>query len=130
VKAAYQKVGLAIMVGIVLLIAVAMLYVVDFNRAGIAGALIGALVGLLNLAVGYVLAERGLKRSMNAVFAILLGGFFARLLILVALVFLFHKTEAVNEVAFALVFMIFFFLYVGAEIVLVNRAARSPGSHA
>ncbi len=118
------------MAGIVLLILAATLYVVDFDRAGIAGAVIGALVGLLNLAVCYVLAERGLKRSMNAVFAILLGGFFARLLILVALVFLFHKTEAVSEVAFALVFMIFFFLYVGAEIVLVNRAARSPGSHA
>ncbi len=118
------------MAGIVLLILVTMLYVVEFDRAGIVGALIGALAGLLNLAVSYVLAERALKRSMSAAFAVLLGGFFARLLLLVALVFLFHKTEGVNEIAFALTFIIFFFLYVGVEIVLVSRGVRSQGSHA
>lgn len=129
-KATYQNVGIALVAGFMLLISVAMLYVVEFDHAGIVGALIGALVGLLNLAVSYVLAERALKRGMNAAFAVLLGGFFARLLLLAALVFLFHKTEGVNEIAFALTFMVFFFLYVGAEIVLVSRAVRSPGSHA
>ena len=129
-KATYQKVGVAIVAGIVLLIAVAMLYAVEFDRAGIVGALIGAFVGLLNLAVGYVLAERALKRGMNAAFAVLLGGFLARLVLLVALVFLFHKTEGINEIAFALTFIIFFFLYVGVEIVLVSRGVRSQGSHA
>lgn len=129
-KATYQTVGVGSVAGFVLLILVAMLYVVEFDGAGIVGAVIGAVVGLLNLAVGYVLADRALKRGMNSALTMLMGGFLARLVILVALVFIFHKTEAVNEVAFALSFMVFFFLYVGVEIMLVSRSMRRRGSHA
>lgn len=108
--------------GIVVLLGVACLYFVKFDDAGLAGAAVGAGLGLLNLVVGYFLTARALKRSMKSAMGMLVGGFFGRLILVVGLLLVFHKTDAVDGVAFALVFMLFFFVYLALEIVLVERA--------
>ncbi|MHC4550126.1 MAG: hypothetical protein ACYTEZ_15245 [Planctomycetota bacterium] len=114
-------VGLALVAGMVLLLAAASVLLIDFDRAGWNGAAVGAGVGLVNLALGYWITRRALRRGMRSAMATLLGGFFARLLVVVALVVVFHRTQAVSEVAFALVFMVFFFAYIALEVVLVER---------
>lgn len=121
------SVGLALVAGMILLIGAVLLLLVEFDRAGTNGSLIGMGVGLLNLGVGYLVTRRSLRRGMKSAMATLLGGFFVRLLLVVMLVLAFHRTEAVSEVAFALVFMAFFFAYVLVEIVLVERSlSRRP----
>ena len=94
--------------GLALLMAIACAVFVDLDGPGLAGVGIGAGLGLLNLAVG----------------------FFGRLVLVVGLLFAFHRTDAVDGVAFALVFMLFFFVYLGLEVVLVERALRGNGSPA
>ncbi len=117
--------GLALVAGMVLLLAAAAVLFIDFDRAGRNGALAGAGLGGLNLGVGYWITRRSLKRGMKSAMATLLGGFFLRLVLVVVLVLVFHKTEAVSEVAFALVFMVFFFAYVALEVVLVERTLQT-----
>jgi len=120
-------VGMALVAGMVLLIVVVWMLLVEFDRAGKNGSLIGVGVGLLNLGVGYLVTRRSLRRGMKSAMATLLGGFFIRLLLVVSLVLAFHRTEAISEIAFALVFMAFFFAYVLVEIVLVERSlSRRP----
>lgn len=119
------SVGLALVAGMVLLLAAASVLFIDFDRAGRNGALAGAGLGIANLAIGYWLARRSLRRGMKSAMATLLGGFFVRLVVVVALVLAFHKTEAISEVAFALVFMVFFFVYVAVEVVLVDRTLQA-----
>lgn len=113
--------GLAMTGALTLLIGVCCLVFVEFDGPGVAGMAIGAGLGLVNLALGLWIASRALRRGMQSVMATMLGGFFARLVLLAGLVMVFHRVESVNEISFALVFMLFFFVYVGAEIVLVER---------
>jgi len=110
------------MVGVlVLLLVVASAAFIDFDADGLAGAGVGALLGLVNLAVGYLLTRRSRRRGMKSAMRTLLGGLFARLLALVVLTLAFQRTEAVDAVAFALTFMVFFFVYLGLEVLLVER---------
>ena len=115
-------VGLALVAGMVLLLAAVSVVFIEFDAAGRNGAAIGAGLGLLNLAVGYLLTKRSLRHGMKSAMATLLGGFLFRLLLVVALVLAFHKADAISEVAFALSFLVFFFAYIGLEILLVDRA--------
>ena len=114
--------GLAMVAAFALLLGISLFVFVRFDRPGFVGAGIGAAVGIANLVVGLWLARRALRRGMKSAMGTLLGGFFARLVLLGGLVVVFARTDAVSEIAFALVFMVFFFLYVGAEIVLINGA--------
>jgi hypothetical protein len=120
------SVGLALVAGMALLLAVASALFIDFDRAGRNGALAGAGLGILNLAVGYWLTRRALRRGgMKSAMTTLLGGFLVRLVVLVGLAFLFHAIEGISEVAFALVFMVFFFVYVAIEVLLVERTLQT-----
>jgi len=115
-------VGLALVAGMVLLLAAVSTFFIEFDVAGRNGAALGAGLGVLNLAVGYLLTKRSLRHGMKSAMATLMGGFLFRLMAVVALVLAFHRTELVSEVAFALVFMVFFFAYIALEIAMVDRA--------
>ena len=117
--------GVALVAGMTLLLGLACALFVEFDRAGWLGAGVGALLGLVNLAAGARLTRRALARGMQAAMGTLVGGFFARLVLVAALIVVFHRTGAVDEVAFALVFMIFFFAYVALELRMVDRAGRA-----
>jgi hypothetical protein len=106
-----------------LLMAVA-LSVIDWDSAGVAGASIGAAVGVLNLAVGYVMTQRALRHGMRSATATIAGGFIARLFVVVGLMLLFRGTDSIDPTAFALVFLVFFFVYMGVEVLLVERSAN------
>jgi hypothetical protein len=106
------------------LLMVAMLSVVKLDRNGGRGVAIGAGLGLVNLAVGYLLTRRALQRGMKSATAMLAGGFFARLVVVAGLVVAFQRSEAVDPAAFALTFLVFFFVYLFVEVLLVERSAN------
>lgn len=113
--------GLAAGIGFAALIGLAAALLVEFDRDGIAGLAIGAGLGLLNLAVGAWATRRTLRRGTTHVMGTMLIGFFARLLVVAALILVFQKTEAVDALAFALAFMFFFFAYLTVEVLIVER---------
>jgi zinc transporter ZupT len=107
----------------VLLLMAVSLSVIDWDSDGTAGASIGAAVGVLNLVVGYAVTQRALRHGMRSATATVAGGFIARLFVVVGLMLLFRGTDAVDPTAFALVFLVFFFVYLGVEVLLVERSA-------
>jgi zinc transporter ZupT len=106
---------------IVLLVVVSATFV-DLDREGVRGAAVGAGLGLSNLVVGYFVTRRTLRRGMKSAMATLAGGFLARLLVLVGLMVLFQRTGVADPAAFALTFLVFFFVYLGVEVLLVERS--------
>ena len=86
------------------------------------GALIGVAVGLLNLGLGYLVTSRSLRHGMKSAMATLAGGFLARLFVVVGLMLVFRRTGSVDPAAFALTFLVFFFAYLGLEMILVERS--------
>jgi hypothetical protein len=114
--------GLIMVGGFIALLMVAAAAFVKPNREGMLGAGIGAGLGLVNLAVGYFLTRRTLRQGMKSAMATLAGGFIARLLVLVGLMLLFRRTGAVDPAAFALTVLVFFFVYLGVELLLVERS--------
>ena len=85
-------------------------------------AAIGAGLGLVNLGVGYLLTRRALRHGMKSAMATLTGGFIARLFVVVSLMILFRRTDSIDPAAFALTFLVFFFVYLGLEMLLVERS--------
>lgn len=112
-----------IMVGafIGLLVVVALVFI-EPDGDGARGAAIGAGLGLLNLGVGYFVTKRSLRHGMKSAMTTLAGGFIARLFVVAGLMLLFRRTGSVDPAAFALTFMVFFFAYLGLEMVLVERS--------
>lgn len=110
---------------VVLLLAVSVAFI-DLDREGVLGTGIGAGLGLLNLAVGYLLTRRTLRQGMKAAIAMVAGGFIARLAVVVILMVLFQRTEVADPAAFALTFLVFFFVYMGVEVLLVERSLSGP----
>ena len=104
------------------LLVVAALAFIDFDGDGARGAAIGAGLGLVNLGVGYLVTKRSLRHGMKSAMATLAGGFLARLFVVAGLMLLFRRTDSVDPAAFALTFMVFFFAYLGLEMVLVERS--------
>jgi len=115
-------VGLAMVGGFTLLLVVASIAFIKWDRGGLRGTAVGAGLGLLNLAIGYMVTRRALRRGMKSAMAVLAGGFFVRLAVIVGLMVLFQRTGAVDPVAFALTFLVFFFVYLGFEVLLVERS--------
>ncbi|MGH8999881.1 MAG: hypothetical protein ACRDY7_10890 [Acidimicrobiia bacterium] len=115
--------GLVMVGGFVALLMAASLAVIKWDRDGVRGSLIGAGLGLLNLAVGYLVTLRALRRGMRSAMTMLAGGFIARLVLVVGLMLLFRQTESVDPTAFALTFLVFFFVYLFVEVLLVERSA-------
>lgn len=105
---------------IVLLLVVAAAFVKP-DGYGLWGAAVGAGLGLLNLAVGSLVTRRSLRHGMKSATATLAGGFVIRLLVLVVAILIFQRTHIVDPAAFALTFLVFFFVYVGVELLMVER---------
>jgi ATP synthase protein I len=114
--------GLMMVGGFVGLLVMVALAFVELDGDGVRGALIGAGLGLVNLAVGYVLTRRTLRQGMKSAMTTLAGGFLVRLLVVVGLMLLFRRTGSVDPAAFALTFLVFFFVYLGVEMLLVERS--------
>jgi zinc transporter ZupT len=117
--------GLIMVGAFVGLLMVASLAFVELDREGVRGALIGAGLGLVNLAAGYVVTRRTLRQGMKSAMTTLLGGFIVRLLVVVGLMLFFRRTGSVDPAAFALTFLVFFFVYLGLEMLLVERSVGS-----
>jgi hypothetical protein len=118
--------GLVMVGGFMGLLVLAAMVVVEPNADGARGAAIGAGLGLLNLAVGYLITRRSLRSGMKSAMATLAGGFLARLFVVVSLMLLFRRTDSVDPAAFALTFLVFFFAYLGVEMILVDRSLTQP----
>ncbi len=117
--------GLIMVGAFVGLLVVASIAFVELDSEGVLGAVIGAGLGLVNLMVGYVLTRRTLRQGMKSAMNTLLGGFIVRLLVVVGLMLLFRRTGSVDPAAFALTFLVFFFVYLGVEMLLVERSVGS-----
>jgi hypothetical protein len=111
-------------IGLLLLAAVAF---IEPDGDGARGAAIGAGLGLVNLGVGYVVTRRSLRHGMKSAMTTLAGGFIARLFVVVGLMLLFRRTGSVDPAAFALTFLVFFFAYIGVEMILVERSMARSG---
>ncbi|MHC4952994.1 MAG: hypothetical protein ACYTGZ_03830 [Planctomycetota bacterium] len=90
----------------------------------LAGAAIGGVLGLLNIAIALPLTLRALRRDAKSVMRAIVGGFLTNLLVVVALTIVFHKNAAVNATAFALTYVTLFFVFDGAKVVLVEKMLR------
>ena len=118
--------GLLMVGGFMGILVLAAMVVVEPNGDGARGAAIGAGLGLVNLGVGYLVTRRSLRYGMKSAMATLAGGFIARLFVVVALMLLFRRTDSVDPAAFALTFLVFFFAYLGVEMILVDRSLAQP----
>jgi ATP synthase I subunit len=118
--------GLLAVGGFIGLLVLAALVFVEPDGDGARGAAIGAGVGLVNLAVGYLVTRRSLRHGMKSAMATLAGGFLARLFVVVGLMLLFRRTGSVDPAAFALTFLVFFFAYLGVDMILVERSLARP----
>ena len=114
--------GLIMVGGFVVLLMAAAGALVSFDPDGVRGMAVGAGLGLVNLALGYVVTRRALEHGMKSAMATLAGGFIARLVAVVFLMLVFRRTGSVDPAAFALTFLVFFFLYLGVELLLVERS--------
>ena len=119
--------GLLMIGAFMALLLVAAVAFVKPDGDGARGAAIGAGLGLVNLGVGYLLTRRSLREGMKSAVATLAGGFIARLFVLVSLMLLFRRTGSVDPAAFAVTFMVFFFAYVGVELLMVERSSAGAG---
>lgn len=115
-------VGLAMVGGFTILLVVASAAFVDLDPEGLRGTAVGTGLGLLNLVVGYFVTRRALRRGMKSAMRTLLAGFFLRLVAVVGLMVVFQRIKTVDPVAFALSFLVFFFVYLGVEVYLVERS--------
>ena len=114
--------GLMMVGGFIGLLVVVAIAFVKPDGEGALGAAIGAGLGLLNLALGYIVTRRSLQHGMKSAMTTLAGGFIARLLVVVGLMLAFRRTGSVDPAAFAVTFLIFFFVYLGLEMVMVERS--------
>lgn len=120
--------GLVMVGGFIALLVVASLVFVRLDGNAARGAAIGAGLGLLNLGLGLVMARKSMRSarergsSATSAMATLLGGFFVRMVVLVVLIEIFMRTSTIDPAAFGLTFLVFFFVYLGFELVMVERA--------
>jgi zinc transporter ZupT len=114
--------GLIMSGAFILLLVVVAATFVDMDRQGVRGTAVGAALGFLNLAVGYLVTRRTLRRGMKSAMAMVAGGVIARLAVLVSLMVVFQRTGAADPAAFALTFLVFFFVYLAVEVLLVERS--------
>ena len=108
--------------GFIVLLVGATVAVVEPDRQAAQGAAVGAGLGLVNIGVGYLVMRRALRRGMKSAMTTLAGGMIIRLVVVVALMLVFRRTDTIDEAAFALIFLVFFFVYVGVELLMVERS--------
>jgi hypothetical protein len=59
---------------------------------------------------------------MKSAMTMIAAGFAARLFVLAGLMVLFQRTGVADPAAFALTFLVFFFVYLDVEVLLVERS--------
>jgi hypothetical protein len=121
------KRGLLVAVGFIVLVAAVSALFLSFDSASARGMAIGAALGIVNVAVGLVLTRRSMHKGIRSATATAMGGFGIRMVLLVALFLVFKQTTTVDAAAFGLTFVTFFFVYLAAEIVMIEQH-RAPGS--
>ncbi|MGH9010626.1 MAG: hypothetical protein ACRDYF_12380 [Acidimicrobiia bacterium] len=114
--------GLILAGAFVVVLVIVLVASVELDKEGVRGSLIGTALGLLNLGVGYLVMRRALRQGMKQALMTVVGGMIARLLVVAGLMILFQRTEAADPTAFALTFFVFFFVYLGLEVLLVERS--------
>jgi hypothetical protein len=114
--------GLILACAVVVVLVVVLIASVELDKEGVRGTLVGAGLGLLNLGVGYLFMRRALRQGMKQALMTVAGGMIARLLVVAGLMILFQRTGAADPAAFALTFLVFFFVYLGLEVFLVERS--------
>jgi len=97
---------------------------VGTDSARLTGAGIGALLGVLNLAVGIPLTMRAMRSGTNALLRVIVGGFLINLIAVVVLTVVLHGREGVSEIAFALTYVAFFFIFDGLKVFMVEKSLR------
>ncbi|MGQ0613681.1 MAG: hypothetical protein ACT4PV_08095 [Planctomycetaceae bacterium] len=91
------------------------------DSAGVLGVILGGALGAVNLGLGWWATARALRKSPSAALRAVVGGFFVRLVALVALVLFFQGRDWIDATAFALAFMVFFVVFLALEVNLVQR---------
>lgn len=86
------------------------------------GSLVGAGLGLLNLMVGYLMTRRALRQELRTAMTTIATGFIGRLIVITALMLVFQRTDLANPTSFALTFMLFFFVHLVVEVLMVQRS--------
>lgn len=114
--------GLVMIGAFVALLLAAAAAFVKFDGHGLRGTAVGAGLGVLNLALGLLATRRALRLKMSSAVGTVAGGFILRLFAVVVLMVVFQRTEAVDPAAFALTFLVFFFVYLGVELLMVERS--------
>jgi hypothetical protein len=119
--------GLAAVGGFIVLLVAASAAFIDLDAQGLRGTAIGAGLGILNFAVGYLVTRRALRQGMKSALRTLLAGFLVRLVAVAGVMVVLHRTKAADPAAFGLTFMVFFFAYLGVEVLLVERSLNGTG---
>jgi hypothetical protein len=114
--------GLVMVGGFIGLLVVVALAFVEPNGDGARGFAIGAAFGIANLGLGSIVTRRSLRHGMKSAMTMLAGGFIARLVVVVGMMLLLRRTGSADPAAFALTFLVFFFAYLGVEMILVDRS--------
>jgi hypothetical protein len=114
--------GLILAGAVVVVLVVVLIASVELDKEGVRGTLVGAGLGLLNLGVGYLVMRRALRQGIKQALMTVAGGMIARLLVVAGLMIFFQRTGAADPAAFALTFLVFFFVYLGLEVFLVERS--------
>ena len=114
--------GLMMIGAFVALLLMAFVSVVNFDGDGLRGAGIGAGLGLVNLALGSLATRRALRTRMQYAITTVAGGFIIRLVVLAVMIVAFQRSKAVDPAAFALMFLVFFFVYLGVELLMIERS--------
>jgi hypothetical protein len=117
-----STVGVLVLGAVLVLIVATFLREMTLDRPTIIGVLLGAGLGALNIVLGYAATSRALRKGTATALRTVLGGFFVRLVTLVALLLYFHSQAWVNEIAFALSFMVFFLVFLAIEVRMVQRS--------
>ena len=104
-------------------LALAALLAATLDADGLRGAAIGTGLGLVNLGVGAALTRRTLSKGIGSTTAVMLGGFMVRLVVLAVLMLVFERTHGVSAASFGVSFVVLFFAYLAAEMVMVRRHA-------
>jgi hypothetical protein len=119
--------GLIMIGAFVALLLVTAVSIVKFDGEGLRGVAIGAGLGVLNLALGSLATRRVLRTRMQAAIGTVAGGFLIRLVVVVVMIVAFQRSGAVDPTAFALTFLIFFFVYLGVELLMIERSLTPTG---
>jgi threonine/homoserine/homoserine lactone efflux protein len=112
----------------VVVLVVVLVASVDLDKEGVRGTVIGAGLGIVNLAAGYLVMRRAIRQSMKTALMTVAGGMIARLFVVAGLMVLFRRTGTVDPAAFAITFLVLFFVYLGLEVLLVERSLDSGRS--